>query len=108
MSVDHTILQRPRSPAGSFTPLLQRQSRVLVPHHQPVCCRRLVEECRAERECLSAQSLTRDSHEPRILSNCRDSWKSHRMAHTSSAARQIHVAECVEQAVKFLWLQDSG
>ena len=62
---------------------------------------------RAERKCFSAKSLPRDFHEPRILSSSRDSWKSHRMAHTSSAARQVDAAKCAEQSVNFFWLQDS-
>src|SRR6266436_157948 len=107
VSVDHAIFDGPRSPARSFTPLLQRQSRILVPHHQPVCRRRFVEERRAERKCFSAKSLPRDFHEPRILSNSRDSWKSHRMAHASSAARQVDAPKYVEQSVNFFWLQDS-
>src|SRR6266446_3606149 len=105
--VDHAIFDRPRSPAWSFTPRLQRQSRILVPHHQPVCRRRFVEERRAERKCFSAKSLPRDFHEPRILSNSRDSWKSHRMAHAGSAARQVDAAKYVEQSGNFFWLKDS-
>src|SRR6266404_4487623 len=107
VSVDDTIFHGPRSPARSLTPLLQRQSRILVPHHQPVCRRRFVKERRAERKCSSAKSLPRDFHEPRILSNSRDSRKSHRMAHTSSAARQVDAAKYVEQSLNFFWLQDS-
>src|SRR5882724_11998085 len=107
MSVDHAIFDGPRSPARSFTPFLQWQSRILVPHHQPVCRRRFVEERRPERKCCSAKSLTRDFHEPRILSNGRDIRESHRMAHTSSTARQVDAAKYVEQSGNFFWLQDS-
>src|SRR2546425_351664 len=105
--VDHAIFNRPRSPARGFTPLLQRQSRVLMPHYKPVGRWRFVEERRAERECFSAKVLLRDSQQPCILSDSRDGWQSHRMAHASPAAWQICSAQLIEQPVNISWLQNS-
>ncbi|MCU1316317.1 MAG: hypothetical protein JWN63_1639 [Candidatus Acidoferrum typicum] len=107
MGVDHAIFNRPRSPARAFTPLLQRQSRVLMPHYQPVSRWRFVEERRAERKCLSTKILLRDSQQSCILSHRRDGWQSHRMAHASPAAWQICSAQLFEQPVNISWLQDS-
>ena len=39
-----SFFDRPRSPAGPVDPLAQRQGCVLVPHHEPICGGRLVEE----------------------------------------------------------------
>ena len=35
----------PRSPAGLVDPLAKRHGSVLMPHHEPICGGRLVEEC---------------------------------------------------------------
>jgi hypothetical protein len=71
----------------------------LVPHHQPVRDRRFVEERCTERKCLTAKNSLRDCHEPRVLSHSRDGWKSHRMAHTRSAAWQFCPAQFLEQSI---------
>jgi len=83
--------------------LLQWQCSILVPHDEPVCCRRFVEKRCAKRKCLCAKRLVHDFRKSQILSDACDRWNSHCVTQACSAARQVRTAKSIKQLGNFLW-----
>jgi hypothetical protein len=106
--VCHAILYRPRSPFGYVTPMRERQGRVLVPNHQPVCGGRLVEDSRFEGQRAIAKDLSGHSKQSFISRQGVYARKSHGVPDTGSAALYARLAHFGHEWVKILRTQHAG